>query len=107
MSRSSETHIFSDRTINQISGGFNRIFNHISLLRRPFLRSREDRHSGRQSGQQLPPGAPAGTVAVDEGLRQLRPDRDQLMGGYWALGDRGFAPFQGGTNVFPSPTRST
>src|SRR5438046_6236636 len=25
----SETHVFSDRTINQISGGFNRIFNHI------------------------------------------------------------------------------
>ncbi len=25
----SETHIFSDRTINQISGGYNRIFNHI------------------------------------------------------------------------------
>ena len=25
----SETHIFSDRNINQISGGFNRIFNHI------------------------------------------------------------------------------
>ena len=23
-----------------------------------------------------------------------------LMGGYWGLGDRGFAPFQGGTNVF-------
>ena len=22
------------------------------------------------------------------------------MGGYWSLGDRGFAPFQGGTNVF-------
>ena len=24
-----ETHIFSDRIVNQISGGFNRIFNHI------------------------------------------------------------------------------
>ena len=23
-----------------------------------------------------------------------------LMNNYWALGDRGFAPFQGGTNVF-------
>ena len=23
-----------------------------------------------------------------------------LMGNYWGLGDRGFAPFQGGTNVF-------
>ena len=23
-----------------------------------------------------------------------------MLGGYWGLGDRGFAPFQGGTNVF-------
>ena len=23
-----------------------------------------------------------------------------VVGGYWSLGDRGFAPFQGGTNVF-------
>ena len=23
-----------------------------------------------------------------------------MFGGYWSLGDRGFAPFQGGTNVF-------
>src|SRR5712691_4058689 len=28
----SETHVFSDRTINQISGGFNRIFNHITSI---------------------------------------------------------------------------
>src|SRR5208282_3796288 len=30
------------------------------------------------------------------GLTSIQPP----AGGYWALGDRGFAPFQGGTNVF-------
>ena len=45
-------------------------------------------------------GRAAGTVAVDQGLHELRADHHQLMGSYWALGDRGFAPFQGGTNVF-------
>ena len=39
-------------------------------------------------------------VPVDHRLRQLRHDRDHLGGPYWGLGDRGFAPFQGGTNVF-------
>ena len=23
-----------------------------------------------------------------------------VFGGYWAIGDRGYSPFQGGTNIF-------
>ena len=35
------------------------------------------------------------------GRRELRSDLStQLDGGYWSLGDRGYSPFQGGTNVF-------
>jgi len=30
----------------------------------------------------------------------LRIDFDDYWGGFWSLGDRGFAPFTGGTNVF-------
>jgi len=46
-----------------------------------------------------PAGAPAGLSqstkdCVSCGLSST------LMNNYWALGDRGFAPFQGGTNVF-------
>src|SRR5260370_16875423 len=45
-------------------------------------------------------GGPAGlsqssTFCVSCGLSAV-----SLNGGYWGLGDRGFAPFQGGTNVF-------
>ena len=36
----------------------------------------------------------------ESGRRELRANITQLDGGYWSLGDRGFSPFQGGTNVF-------
>ena len=57
-------------------------------------------HSGCQSGQQLPRRArPAchsrTTDCVSCGLTATR-----CSAAYWGLGDRGFAPFQGGTNVF-------
>ena len=99
----SETHIFSDRTINQISGGFNRIFNHILSFGDRLLRSRKAWHSGRQSGQQLfrlsgallPGLSQSTTDCVSCGMTSTQRGRP-----YWALGDRGFAPFQGGTNVF-------
>jgi hypothetical protein len=94
----SETHIFSDHTINQVSGGFNRIFNHILSFGD---RSCEAANLG-ILGANLDsscPGAPPGlsqstTDCVSCGLSST------LMGNYWSLGDRGFAPFQGGTNVF-------
>jgi hypothetical protein len=95
----SETHIFSDRSINQVSGGFNRIFNHIlSFGDRSCIAARIG-----IAGANLDsscPGAPAGlsqstTDCVSCGLSSTL-----MFGGYWSLGDRGFAPFQGGTNVF-------
>jgi hypothetical protein len=79
----SETHVFSPNTVNQISGGYNRIFDYItsqgtgSCLARAFGI----------------PGANLGGVSC--GLTST-----QLDGGYWSLGDRGYSPFQGGTNVF-------
>jgi len=97
----SETHIFSDRNINQFTAGFNRIFN--------VIKSQGDGSCASASiGPGIPganinskcPNAPAGltqstTFCVSCGLSNV-----QLNGGYWSLGDRGFAPFQGGTNVF-------
>jgi hypothetical protein len=79
----SETHVFSPNTVNQISGGYNRIFDYIT-----------SQGSGSCEARALGiPGANLGGVSC--GLTSV-----QLDGGYWSLGDRGFSPFTGGTNVF-------
>jgi hypothetical protein len=78
----SETHIFSPHSINQINVGYNRIFNFITSY-----------GSGTCEAQKLGiPGANLGGISC--GLTSTE------LSGYWSLGDRGFAPFQGGTNVF-------
>jgi len=99
----SETHIFSDRTVNQISGGFNRIFNHILSFGDRSCEAAKLGIPGADldsSCSGFPGGAPAGlsqstTDCVSCGLTTT-----SVGGPYWSLGDRGFAPFQGGTNVF-------
>ncbi|HVP45106.1 MAG TPA: carboxypeptidase-like regulatory domain-containing protein [Bryobacteraceae bacterium] len=79
----SETHVFSPSTVNQLNAGYNRIFDYISSY-----------GTGSCESQALGiPGANLGGVSC--GLTST-----QMDGGYWSLGDRGFAPFQGGTNVF-------
>ncbi|HEX4427033.1 MAG TPA: carboxypeptidase-like regulatory domain-containing protein [Terriglobales bacterium] len=98
----SETHVFSDRTINQFQVGFNRIFNSILSFGD---RSCESARLGIQ-GANLS-GACDSFTGLPGGLTQSTTDcvscglsSTQLAGGYYSLGDRGFAPFQGGTNVF-------
>src|SRR5262249_43391022 len=94
----SETHVFSDRNLNQISFGFNRIFNHISSFGDGTCEAAKLGIQGANINSKCPGGVP--------GLSQSDKDclscglTSTLMGNYWALGDRGFAPFQGGTNVF-------
>lgn len=87
----SETHVFSPTMINQVSGGYNRIFNYIT-----------SQGTGSCISQQL--GIPGANINCDSsnncvgsscGLVSISPN-----GGFWGLGDRGFTPFQGGTNVF-------
>jgi len=95
----SETHIFSPNNINQASFGFNRIFNHIISFGDSTCESANIGIQGANLNSKCP-NAPAGvptqstTDCVSCGLSST------LMNNYWALGDRGFAPFQGGTNVF-------
>jgi hypothetical protein len=98
----SETHVFSDRTINQFQAGFNRIFNHILSFGD---RSCEAAKLGIQ-GADLS-GLCDSITGLPSSLTQSTTDcvscgltSTQLSGGYYGLGDRGFAPFQGGTNVF-------
>src|SRR5580704_13604857 len=96
----SETHIFSSNTVNQISGGFNRIFNFIKSYG---YGSCEGNLIGIVNANlDAACNGPAGVVdqssevCLSCGLTSIQPP----AGGYWSLGDRGFAPFQGGTNVF-------
>ncbi len=105
----SETHIFNDHNINQATFGYNRIFNHIlsfgngtceaanlvdpvTGLPAPIQGADLNSKCGTQ---------PAGIVnqstkdCMSCGMTSI-----QMLTGYWSIGDRGFAPFQGGTNVF-------
>jgi hypothetical protein len=98
----SETHVFSDRTINQLNGGFNRIFNHFTSAQSGTCYASAIGIQGANLGS-----ACNGTTGYPASLNQSTKDciscgmTSVLMGnGYWSVGDRGFAPFQGGTNVF-------
>jgi len=95
----SETHIFSDRTINQFNAGFNRIFNHILSFGNGTCESAAVGLVDANINSKCP-GAPAGVVTQSTKDCESCGLTSTLMGTYWALGDRGFAPFQGGTNVF-------
>ena len=53
----SETHIFSDRTINQVSFGFNRIFNHIKSFGDSTCEVCETRHSRAPTSTARAPGS--------------------------------------------------
>ncbi len=97
----SETHIFSSNNINQVYAGYNRIFNQIT--------------SYGEFGGQLCEADKLGIVGADlnskcpnasPGLTQYSKAclscglSSTQLSSYWSLGDRGFAPFVGGTNVY-------
>lgn len=89
----SETHVFSPNTVNQITGGYNRIFDYITS---------QGTGSCQAAIFQIP-GANldcnASNVCAPGGI-SCGLTSTQLSQNYWALGDRGFSPFTGGTNVF-------
>ncbi len=94
----SETHIFSANNINQISAGFNRIFNHIKSFGDQTCQAANIGIVGADLNEKCVNGLPGWSQSSSDcmscGMTAT------LMGNYWGLGDRGFAPFQGGTNVF-------
>jgi hypothetical protein len=90
-----ETHVFSPSMVNQASLGYNRIFDYIA-----------SQGNGTCASANLVPGGipnanlgcPTGTClpgAYSCGLVSTI-----VAGGYWAIGDRGYSPFQGGTNIY-------
>ncbi|HLK22711.1 MAG TPA: hypothetical protein VKT81_27385, partial [Bryobacteraceae bacterium] len=79
----SETHLFSPNTVNQINAGFNRIFDYITSQGNNSCYARALGIPGANLG-----GGSCGLTSVE------------LPSPYWSLGDRGYAPFVGGTNVW-------
>jgi hypothetical protein len=97
----SETHIFSPNNINQAYAGFNRIFNHITSFGEfgaPPCEAANLGIIGADLNSKCVNAPPGLTQSVKDclscGLSSTQ------MSSYFSLGDRGFAPFQGGTNVF-------
>jgi carboxypeptidase family protein len=89
----SETHVFSPTAVNKATFGYNRIFNHIisfgsGTCEAQNLGIPNANLSCTSPGQCAPGGVSCGLTST------------LVTGGFWALGDRGFAPFQGGTNIF-------
>jgi hypothetical protein len=87
------THVVSPTTVNQLSFGYNRIFDYITS-------------QGTGTCESAKLGIPGANLGCG-GSSGLNCDGSscgltstQLEQGYWALGDRGYSPFQGGTNVF-------
>ncbi|HWO32879.1 MAG TPA: hypothetical protein VNO32_29130, partial [Candidatus Acidoferrum sp.] len=97
----SETHIFSDKTINQFSAGFNRIFNHILSFGTGTCQAAKIGIQGADLGSQCDSitGYPSTLNQSTKDCVSCGLSSTQLTG-YWSVGDRGFSPFQGGTNVF-------
>jgi hypothetical protein len=90
------SHVFSANAINQASFGYDRIFDYIDSLGNftcgGALLGIPNADLG-CSASGSPLTVPGG--AYSQGLPSILP-----TSGYWSLGDRGYSPFQGGTNIF-------
>jgi len=97
----SETHIVNSNNINQATFGFNRIFNHIASFGSGTCMAATlgiqgaDLGSGCDSITGYPASLNQSTKdCISCGLSSIQ------MTNYWSLGDRGFSPFIGGTDVY-------
>jgi hypothetical protein len=88
------SHIFSSRTLNTASFGYDRIFDYIDSLGNftcgSALLGIPNADLGCSST-----GTPLAGDPYSQGVVST-----ELYGGYWSLGDRGYSPFQGGTDIF-------
>jgi Carboxypeptidase regulatory-like domain len=88
-----ETHVFSPTNVNQFTFGYSRIFDYITSQGTGTCESTILGIPGANTSC----GGSSGTTCQGYscGLTST-----EFEGGYWSLGDRGYAPFQGGTNIF-------
>ena len=88
------THIFAPTTVNWFTVGYDRIFDYIAS---------QDNFTCESALLGIPnadlgcssSGTPLAGGSYSQGLVST-----EVYGGYWSLGDRGYSPFQGGTDIF-------
>jgi hypothetical protein len=88
-----ETHVFSSALLNQATFGYNRIFDYITSQGTGTCISAILGIPGANLG------CPNGTTCLP-GAYSCGLVSTEFSQNYWALGDRGYSPFQGGTNIF-------
>ena len=88
------SHVFSPNTLNQATLGYDRIFDYIASLGNFTCESAILGIPNADLGCSST-GTPISGGSYSQGLVST-----ELYGGYWSLGDRGYSPFQGGTNIF-------
>ena len=87
-------HVFSPTTLNQATFGYNRIFDYINSQGNYTCEGAKLGIGNADLGCSSS-GAPLPGGNYSEGVPST-----EVYGGYWSLGDRGYSPFQGGTDVF-------
>ena len=96
-----ETHVFSANAINQATVGFSRIFNHILSFGTGTCEAATLGIPGADLG-----AACDGITGYPASLNQSTKDCEGCgmtsfdMSAYFSVGDRAYAPYQGGTNVY-------
>ncbi|HTW31694.1 MAG TPA: carboxypeptidase-like regulatory domain-containing protein [Candidatus Sulfotelmatobacter sp.] len=96
-----ETHVFSPTMINQAMVGYNRIFNHILSFGTGSCLAANIGIPGADLGSKCD-----GITGYPASLNQSNKDciscgmTSFQMSSYFSVGDRGYAPYQGGTNVY-------
>jgi hypothetical protein len=89
-----ETHVFSPNTLNQANLGYDRIFDYIAS---------QDNFTCESAKLGIPNadlGCSAGGSPISSDPYSQGVVSTEVYGGYWSVGDRGYSPFQGGTNIF-------
>lgn len=89
-----ESHVFNANTINQASFGYNRVFDYILS---------QGNGTCASAALGIPNanlGCPTGSTNCAAGSYSCGLVSTLLTANYWSLGDRGYSPFQGGTNIF-------
>jgi hypothetical protein len=100
-----ETHVFSPNLINQATAGYNRIFNHILSFGTGTCEAAKITPNGGIPGADLASacdiytGYPASLNQAPQECESCGMTSFQ-MSAYFSVGDRGYAPYQGGTNVY-------
>ncbi len=87
-------HVFSPSALNQATLGYDRIFNYIASAGNFTCESAILGIPNADLGCSVS-GTPNSSAPFSEGLVSA-----EVTSGYWALGDRGYSPFQGGTNIY-------